>query len=198
MQEKQVTIGTETFKLPLPFFVMANSNPLETEGVYTLPEAQVDRFLFKIKMNYPEIEEERLILKKNTNIHEFEDFDLKPIFDSKEIIKLQNFTKTIYFGEKVEDYILHIVDATRNPRKYNLNFGKYISLGGSPRASISLFIAGKAEALLSGDNFVSPQHIKNIAHDVLRHRIILNYEGEAENINKDEIISEILAKVPVP
>jgi len=198
MQEKQVTIGIETFKLPVPFFVMANSNPLETEGVYSLPEAQIDRFLFKIKMDYPAIEEERMILKKNTNIHNFEDFGLKPVLDQKEIIKLQNFVKTIYFGEKVEDYILHIVDATRNPKKYNLNLGKYVHIGGSPRATISLFIAGKAEAFLNGDNFVSPQHIKNIAHDVLRHRIILNYEGEAENINKDEIISEVLAKVPVP
>lgn len=198
MQEKQVTIGTETLKLPFPFFVMANSNPIETEGVFTLPEAQLDRFLFKLIMTYPSIEEERLILRKNVTLNKFEDFDIKPILNQEEIIKLQNFVKSIYCSEKIEQYIIHIIDATRNPHKYKLNYAKYIESGCSPRATIGLFIAGKAEALLNGETFVTPQHIKNIAHDVLRHRILLNYEGEAENINKDAIITEILSKIPVP
>jgi len=198
MQEKQVTIGRETFKLPLPFFVMANSNPLESEGVYSLPEAQVDRFLFKVLMTYPSKEEEKEILKKNISIFKFEDFNLNPVLTPEEILNMQKFVKSIYFSEKVEDYILHIVDSTRNPAKYKLNLGKFIEVGCSPRATISLYIAGKSEALINGENFVTPQHIKNIASDVLRHRLILNYEGEAENISKEDIITEILTKVPVP
>ncbi len=198
MQEKQVTIGRETFKLQLPFFVMATSNPLESEGVYTLPEAQIDRFIFKILVDYPALEDERQVLKKNITIHKFEDFDIKPILNPEEIIKLQNFVKTIYCSEKVEDYILHIVDATRNPSKYRLNLGKFIEAGCSPRATIALYIASKAEALINGENFVTPQHVKNVAHDVLRHRIMLNYEGEAENLSKDDIVTELLAKIPIP
>ena len=198
MQEKQVTIGLDTHKLPTPFFVMANSNPIESEGIYNLPEAQIDRFLFKLVITYPSIEEERLVLKKNISINKFEDFKLKPVLNPNEILKLQEFVKTIYCSEKVEDYILHIVDATRNHAKYKLNLGKYIENGASPRATIALYIASKAEAFLNNETFITPQHIKNIAHDVLRHRIMLNYEGVAENITKDDIITEILAKIPVP
>ncbi len=198
MQERQVTIGRETFKLQLPFFVMATSNPLESEGIYTLPEAQIDRFLFKILVDYPTLEDERQVLKKNITIHKFEEFGIRPILNPEEIIKLQNFVKNIYCSEKVEDYILHLVDATRNSHKYKLNLGKFIETGCSPRATIALYIASKAEALLNGDNYVTPQHVKNIAHDSLRHRIILNYEGEAENISKDDIITELLAKIPIP
>lgn len=198
MQEKQVTIGRETFKVPLPFFVMANSNPIENEGVYNLPEAQIDRFLFKLLISYPTLEEERQVLRKNVSIYKFEDFNLKPILSPEEIIKLQDFIKKIYCSEKVEEYILHIVDATRNPAKYKLNLGKYIENGASPRATIALYISGKAEAFLNGETFVTPQHIKNISHDILRHRIILNYEGVADSIQRDEIITEILAKIPVP
>ncbi len=198
MQERQVTIGRETYKLDLPFFVMASSNPLESEGVYNLPAAQIDRFLFKLIIKYPTIEEERLILKTNISLHRFEDFNIKPILNPKEILDLQKTVKSVYCSPKVEDYLLHIIESTRNPHKYKLNFGKYISSGSSPRGALALYISGKAEALLNGENFVTPQHIKNIAHEVLRHRIILNYEGEAEGINKDEIITEILAKIPVP
>jgi len=198
MQEKQVSIGRETFKLESPFFVMANSNPLESEGVYSLPHAQIDRFLYKLNITYPSIEEERLVLNKNMTIHKFEDFQIKPILNPQEILKMQKVVKTVYFSQKVEDYILQIIDATRNPNKYKLNFGKYINAGSSPRGTIALYISGKAEALLNGETFVTPQHIKNVAHEVLRHRIMLNYEGEAENISKDEIITEILAKIPVP
>ncbi|MEK6937146.1 MAG: MoxR family ATPase [Nanoarchaeota archaeon] len=198
MQERQVTIGRETFKLALPFFVMATSNPLESEGVYTLPEAQIDRFLFKILVDYPSLEDERQVLKKNITIHKFEDFGIKPVLNPEEIIKLQNFVKNIYCSEKVEDYILHLVDATRHPHKYKLNLGRFIEAGCSPRATIALYIASKAEALLNGDNYVTPQHVKNIAHDSLRHRLILNYEGEAENISKDDIVTELLAKIPIP
>ena len=198
MQEKQVTIGKETFKLPIPFFVMATYNPLESEGVYTLPEAQVDRFLFKILIGFPTFEDERQIFKKNITIHKFEEFGIKPILNANEILKLQKFVKTIYCNEKVEDYILHLVEATRNPNKYKLNFGRFIESGCSPRASIALYIASKAEALMNGETFVTPQHVKNIAHDSLRHRLLLNYEGQAENINPDDIVTELLAKIPIP
>lgn len=198
MQEKQVTIGKETYKLPVPFFVMANSNPIENEGVYSLPEAQIDRFLFKLLITYPSLEEEKKILKQNISIYKFEDFNLKSILSSEEIVKMQSFIRNIYCNEKVEEYILHIVDSTRNPAKYKINLGRYIENGASPRATISIYIASKAEAFLNGETFVTPQHIKNIAHDVLRHRILLSYESVTDNISKDDVITEILAKIPVP
>ena len=198
MQEKQVTIGKTTYQLPLPFFVMATQNPIESAGVYNLPEAQIDRFLFKINIYYPTSDEESEILKKNITLYSFDDFKLKKIIDPKIILDLQKFVKDIYVNKSIEKYITKIVDATRNPDNYNIKLGKYIEWGSSPRASIGLFIASKAEALLRGQSFVTPHHVKSIAHDVLRHRILLNYEGQAENISRDDIISEILNKVPMP
>lgn len=198
MQERQVTIGKETFKLELPFFVVATQNPIESEGIYPLPEAQVDRFLFKLSMGYPNIEEEQKILKKNISLSNFEDFNLKPVVNGAKIIKMQEATKKIFLSEDIEKYIVKIVDATRNTDKYNLKLGKYIEYGASPRASISLFIGSKAEALVHGNKFVTPQDVKNTALDVLRHRIIMNYEGQAEAVKADDIIKEILSKVPVP
>jgi len=198
MQEKQVTIGKKTHFLPLPFFVMATQNPIESSGVYKLPEAQIDRFLFKLDIVYPKIEEEYEILVKNITIKKFEDYKLKQVMSPGKIIEIQKFVKDIHINQDVKNYIIRLVDATRNPDKYKIKFGKYIEWGGSPRASIGLYLGSKAEALLRGKNFVTPHHVKTIAHDVLRHRLLLNYEGQAENINRDEIITEILNKVPTP
>jgi MoxR-like ATPase len=197
MQEHQATIGKESFPLPTPFFVMATQNPLESLGTYKLPEAQIDRFLFKLLMLYPDIDEEVLILHKNITLHKFEDFDLKPIINPEIIIRIQDDVKKIYADSKVENYIIRIVDATRNPKKYGLDATKYIDYGASPRSSIALFIAAKARAFLKGKQFITPMDVKEIAHNVLRHRIILNYEGQADEISTDHIVDEILKKVPI-
>jgi len=198
MQEKQVTIGNDTFKLPEPFFVMATQNPIESSGVYQLPEAQIDRFLFKLKITYPKMEEEGEILNTNITLRKFEEFRLDKIISPLEIVKMQDFIKKIFISKEIEHYIVRLIDATRNPDKYKIKLGQYISWGCSPRASIGLFIASKAEALLQGSNYVLPTYVKKVAHDVMRHRILLNYEGQAENINTDNIVNEILEKVPAP
>lgn len=197
MQERQVTIGKESYKLPAAFFVMATQNPLENLGTYTLPEAQVDRFLFKIKMGYPTISEESQILNKNMTIFNFDDFGLRPLLDENKILSLQKIVKHIYLDKKVEDYIVKIIDCTRNPKNYDIKLGEYIQYGASPRGTIALFISSKAKALLSGREYVTPHDVKEMAHLVLRHRIILNYEGQAEEIDVDSIIDEILSKVPM-
>ena len=196
MQEKQVSIGRETFPLPRPFFVMATQNPIETAGVYNLPEAQIDRFLMKLLIYYPKPFEEQKILKTNMTLRKLDEFSLKPILSPKEIIEMQETAKKIYTAKSVEEYIIRIVNMTRYTK--GLTFGKYIEWGGSPRASIGLYIASKARALMLGNTFVTPQHVKDVAYNILRHRILLNYEGLAENIKSDTIIKEILAKVPVP
>ncbi|MBA3063942.1 MoxR family ATPase [Candidatus Woesearchaeota archaeon] len=198
MQEKQATIGKETFTMPMPFFVLATQNPLEQLGVYPLPEAQVDRFLFKINIGYPNLKEEQIILNQNITTNKFEDFSLRPIMSAEKILELQDDVKKIYLDKKIEKYIVQIVDATRNPANYKVKLGNYISWGASPRASIGLFIASKAEALMQGKTFVTPQYVKEVAYDVLRHRIILSYEAQSENIQVEDVISDILARVPVP
>lgn len=198
MQERQVTIGKETYSLPSPFFVMATTNPIESTGVYPLPEAQVDRFLFKIEMNYPSTEEEIAILTNNISTMHFNDFNLKSVCTPEIILEMQQAVRHIYLNEEVEKYIVNIVAATRDPKKYDIKLGKYIEFGGSPRASISMFIGAKADALLNGSIYVTPQNVKNVALETLRHRIIQNYEGQAEGIKNDDIIKEILSKVPVP
>lgn len=195
MQEKNVTIGRETYKLPVPFFVLATQNPLEQSGVYSLPEAQIDRFLFKILIDYPTSDEEIRVLNNNTTTSNFEDYKVKKILSPEKIVALQKRVKEVYTSEKIKDYIVRIVGETRNK---NSDFAKYISYGASPRASISLYIASKAEALINGRDYVTPADVKEIAFSVLRHRIILNYEAEAEKINADEIIRQILAKIGVP
>jgi len=195
MQERQVTIGKQSFTLSLPFFIMATQNPLELVATFALPEAQLDRFLFKIYINYPSQEDELIILKENTQLKKIENFNLKKIFSPKEIIEIQEATKKIFLDTKVEKYIVKIIDATRNPSEYNLKYKDYIKVGSSPRGSIGLYIASKANALLEGRNFVTPNDVKIVAPDVLRHRIILNYEGQAENISTDKIIEDILNKV---
>ena len=198
MQEKQVTIGKETFPMPLPFFILATQNPLEQLGVYPLPEAQVDRFLFKIDIGYPNLKEEQIILNNNITTNKFENFSLKPKMSAEKILEMQDNVKKIYLDKKIEKYIVQIIDATRNPDKYKIKLGPYIEWGASPRASIGLFIASKAEALMQGKTFVTPQYVKEVAYDVLRHRVILNYEAQSENIKVEDVISEILARVPVP
>lgn len=194
MQEKQVTIGRETYFLEPPFFVMANENPLETEGVYNLPEAQVDRFLFKIKFGYPAEKHEFRMMGENVTFQKFENLNVKSITSPQQIIELQKLTHRIYLDAKIKKYILDIVNLTRDKK---FQYAEYIDLGGSPRASISLFIAAKAEALLQGRNFVLPVDVKNVAHDVLRHRLILSYRAQAEGIDSDKIIDFILNTVKV-
>jgi MoxR-like ATPase len=198
MGEHQVTIGTNTFKLPDPFFVLATQNPIETAGTYSLPEAQLDRFLFKLFVDYPSLSEEQLILNKNINLKSFDSYKLKSIITPERLVEMQRDAKRVYLSEKVEKYVVDITNATRQPEKYGINLGKYIEWGASPRNSINLFIASKARAMLEGKAFVTPNHVKKIAYDVMRHRIILNYEGMAESIKTDSIVKEILSKVPMP
>jgi|TARA_Y100000310_G_scaffold46491_1_gene43190 MoxR-like ATPase len=198
MQEKQVTIGKETFPLTPPFFVIATQNPIETLGTYPLPEAQIDRFLFKLDLDYPSRNEERMIIEKNISMQKFEEFSIRPAISSKRIIEMQELVKKIGHKEKINEYIVDIVSATRQPSKYNIKLGKYIQWGASPRAGISLFIAAKADALLKGQAFITPDNIKSVVSDVIGHRIILNYRGEAEGITTNNIIKEIISKVRVP
>jgi MoxR-like ATPase len=199
MQEKQVTISKQTYPLDEPFFVMATQNPIESAGVYNLPEAQLDRFMFKIQIRYPSNLAEKQILKHNVSMYKYEDFEIKPMLNPKKIIEMQKFVKeTIFLDPKVEDYILKIVDATRYPDKYGLKSKNYIAYGVSPRASIALYIAAKADALIQGHSYVGPQNVKNVAFDILRHRILLNYEAQADDIKTEDVVKEILSKVPVP
>ncbi|MBR9703313.1 MoxR family ATPase, partial [Candidatus Woesearchaeota archaeon] len=197
MQERQATIGKETFQLPSPFFVMATQNPLEQLGTYKLPEAQIDRFLYKVLMTYPTFEEEVKILNTNITIHDFSEFDIQPVLSSVDIIDAQKFVKNIFLSPKIERYIVRITEASRNPKKYGVESGKYVAYGGSPRSSIALYIASKAHALLNGRGYVLPDDVKAIAYNVLRHRILLNFEGEAEEIPTEKIIREILDRVPI-
>ncbi len=194
MQEKQVTIAKQTYPLPKPFFVMANNNPLESSGVYDLPEAQVDRFLFKVLMGYPKKKEELKIMENNITLRSFDSFNVQPILSAEKILEMQKITKNIFMSDKIKDYIVRIIEKTR---KKDFPHGKFIEWGGSPRASIGLFIASKAWALMNGRNYVIPSDMKSIAHYVLRHRIILNYKARAEGVTSDRIIDEILTMVPV-
>ncbi|MEA4885404.1 MAG: AAA family ATPase [Bacteroides graminisolvens] len=196
MQERQVTIGNDTFKLPNPFLVLATQNPIEQEGTYQLPEAQVDRFMLKVIIDYPKIEEEKLIIRQNINERKIE---VKSILKSEEVVEARKVVRQVYIDEKIEKYIVDIVFATRFPEKYDLkDLQGLISFGGSPRASINLALASRAYAFIKRRGYVVPEDIRSVAHDVLRHRIGLTYEAEANNINSDEIISRILNKVEVP
>jgi len=197
MQERQATIGKETFKLPMPFFVMATQNPIENLGTYKLPEAQVDRFLYKLVMVYPDPEDEIKILRTNMTLNNFDDYDLRRVLTPDDIFRAQEFVKKIYIDKKIESYIIDVVEATRKPAKYDIKLGKYIDVGGSPRASIALYISSKAHALLKGRSYVVANDVKEVAYNCLRHRILLNFEGEAESIKTDAIIKEILDKVPI-
>ena len=196
MQERQVTIGEETFRLPDPFLVMATQNPIEQEGTYPLPEAQVDRFLLKVVIGYPKKDEEKLIIRQNIK-SALE--PVRPVLDPKEILEVQKIVEKIYIDEKIENYIVDIVFATRMPAKYGLNdLQSLVSFGASPRASISLALASRAYAFLQGRGYVIPEDVRAVCHDVMRHRIGLTYEAEANNITSDDIITDILDKVAVP
>lgn len=196
MQERQVTIGEDTFMLPEPFLVMATQNPIEQEGTYPLPEAQVDRFLLKVVIGYPDKEEEKIIIRQNIR---GELSELKPVIDPKEIEEVQKIVEKIYLDEKIENYIVDIVFATRQPSKYGLtDLQGLISFGASPRASISMAKASRAYAFLNGRGYVIPEDVRAVCHDVMRHRIGLTYEAEANNISTDDVITDILDKVAVP
>ena len=196
MQERQVTIGNETFGLPKPFLVLATQNPIEQEGTYPLPEAQVDRFMLKVVIDYPKLEEEKLIIRQNINGDKFE---VKPILKADEIIEARKVVRQVYLDEKIEKYIVEIVFATRYPEKYDLKELKdMIGFGGSPRASINLALAARSYAFIKRRGYVIPEDVRAVAHDVLRHRIGLTYEAEASNMTSDEIVSKILNKVEVP
>lgn len=197
MQERQVTIGDTTYKLDEPFLVLATQNPLEQEGTYSLPEAQVDRFIMKVIVGYPSKAEEQLIIRQNVQGSRMP--EVNQVVSIQEITQAKELTRGIYMDEKVENYILDIVFATRFPEKYNLQKLKpLISYGGSPRASINLALAAKANAFLNKRGYVIPEDIRTIAKDVLRHRIGLTYEAEAENVNVENIIDEILRVINVP
>ncbi len=196
MQERQVTIGDETFKLPEPFLVMATQNPIEQEGTYPLPEAQVDRFMLKVVVDYPKKEEERLIVRMN-NSGEFP--KASPVMKPEDIIRAREVVRDVYMDEKIERYIVDIVYATRTPQEYGLgNLVNLISYGASPRASISLSMASKAYAFIKRRGYVIPEDVRAVCNEVLRHRIGLTYEAEAENVTTENIISEIINAVEVP
>ena len=196
MQERQVTIGDETFKLEEPFLVMATQNPIEQEGTYPLPEAQVDRFMLKVVINYPKQEEEKLILRQNITSTQAK---VEKIITIKEILKARDIVRQVYLDEKIENYITDIVFASRYPKEFGLEkYEHMISFGASPRASINLALAAKALAFIKRRGYVIPEDIRAIAHDVMRHRIGLTYEAEAENVTSEDIISEILNTVEVP
>ncbi|MBH53732.1 MAG: ATPase [Opitutaceae bacterium] len=196
MQERQVTIGEETHELPTPFLVLATENPIDQEGTYTLPEAQVDRFMLKLNVGYPNKEEERAILDRMATTSAIE--DIKPVITPDDILRAREVVNEIYVDEKIKDYIVDIVFATRNPNDYNLQSDSLIQFGGSPRATISLTLAAKGWAFLQGRGYVTPQDVKTIAMDVLRHRVIVSYEAEAEGKNSEDIVQEILDTLPVP
>jgi len=196
MQEKQVTIGDETMPLPKPFLVLATQNPIDQEGTYLLPEAQTDRFMLKCKIDYPEFEDERKIMKMIST----QDIpQIRKVVDLNQIVEAKKLINQIYLDEKIEKYILDMVFATRYPEKYSLSEIKnYISFGASPRASINLAIASRAYAFIKGRAFVIPEDVKEIAKDVLRHRIGLSFEAEAEEVTQDDIVNKILAKIQAP
>lgn len=197
MQEKQVTIGENTFKMDLPFLVLATQNPLEQEGTYPLPEAQVDRFMFKLLVNYPDIDSEKILMRLNTSTSKKN--DIKAVIKPEKIIEAQNTISEIYVDEKVEDYILNLIFATRNPLKYDLkDLDGLIDVGASPRATINIVKAAKARAFTENRGYVTPEDVRYIGADILRHRIILTYEAEAEELTSDQVISRLFEKVEVP
>ncbi len=196
MQERQVTIGPETFKLPEPFLVLATQNPIEQEGTYPLPEAQVDRFMLKLKVQYPSIEEERRILDAMASTAA--STSIRQVVKLDQILAARKTVDNIYVDDKIKDYILSIVFATRDPGAYQMDLRQYIRFGASPRATIYLTLAAKAQAFLNGRGYVTPQDVKSIAPDVLRHRLLVSYEAEAEDLTSEDLITRILNKLPVP
>ena len=196
MQERQVTIGDESYPLDDPFMVLATQNPIEQEGTYPLPEAQIDRFMFKLLVTYPSKAEEQQILRRMTGTEG--EIPVNPVIAPSDISRIRSLVASIYMDEKIEEYILNIVTATRDPKKCNLDIGDLIRYGASPRATIFLANAAKANALLAGRGYVTPQDVKSIGPDILRHRVIITYEAEAEERTSDDIVKQILDNVEVP
>ncbi len=197
MQERQVTIGDKTFKLEAPFLVMATQNPIEQEGTYPLPEAQVDRFMLKLRVDYPNKDEERAILKKMASTHIFD--SVTSVVDAEQILNAQNVINDIYVDEKVEDYVLDLVFATRDPGKYNLgDMENLIEYGASPRATINLILAAKARAFLQHRGYVTPEDVRYVGRDVLRHRVILTYEAEAEELTPEDVLQRLFDSIEIP
>jgi MoxR-like ATPase len=196
MQERQVTIGEQTFPLPEPFLVLATQNPIEQEGTYPLPEAQVDRFMLKVKIGYPTKEEELQIMRSNVS---GQPFTVTPVVSPAQILRARAVIGDIYMDEKIEKYILDIVFATRNPKQYNLgNLAQLISYGASPRASINLALGAKALAFIKRRGYVIPEDVRAICHDVMRHRVAVSYEAEAEEVTSEQVVQEVLNKIEVP
>jgi MoxR-like ATPase len=197
MQERQITIGGQTFKLEEPYMIIATQNPIEQEGTYPLPEAQVDRFLFKLMIEYPTREEEKIIMQKMSSANNH--IPVNPVVKPEDLFEARKVFDSIYIDENLQDYIINLVAATRDPAAHNLeSYAKTIHFGASPRASIFLNRASKAYAFMQGRGYVVPQDIKSIGRDILRHRIILTYEAEAENLTTDDILNKILDTVEVP
>jgi MoxR-like ATPase len=196
MQEKQVTIGDHTFPLEQPFMVLATQNPIEQEGTYPLPEAQVDRFMLKLKLTYPGKEEELAILNRMATVER--DHPVQRVLAPDDLFALRRFVDTIYMDEKIKRYIVDIVHATRRPEEFGLKIGQYIQYGASPRATIFLALAAKAQALLEGRGYVTPQDVKTVGYDVLRHRIIISYEAEAEDVPPEKVLKQIFDHLKVP
>ena len=197
MQEKQVTIGENTYKMELPFLVLATQNPLEQEGTYPLPEAQLDRFMFKLIVNYPSIDSEKVLMRLNTSSKK--EIDINPIVQPETIIEAQNLITEIYVDEKVEDYILNLIFATRDPLKFDLkDLDGIIDVGASPRATINILKASKSRAFTESRGYVTPEDVRYVSTEILRHRVILTYEAEAEELTTDQVITRLFEKIEVP
>ncbi len=196
MQERQVTLGDETHKLPEPFLVLATENPIDQEGTYPLPEAQVDRFMFKLVVSYPSRQEERKILDAMASTAP--NTDVRPVISPRDILEARRVVDSIYVDDKIKDYIVDVVLATRQPSRYNVKLDHAVQFGASPRATIALMLAAKAWAFLNGRGFVTPQDVKTIGLDVLRHRVIITYEAEAENLTSEDVVKRVFDTLPVP
>jgi MoxR-like ATPase len=195
MQEKQVTLGKETFPLPKPFLVLATQNPIEQEGTYALPEAQVDRFMFKLKVGYPSMDEELAVVRRMAKTEA--PAQVEPVLTLPELMKMRKTLEGVFIDEKVERYIVRLVDATRHPEKYGLGIERYLRFGASPRASIYLSLAARGQAFMRKRAYTVPQDVKDVAHDILRHRLAISYRAEAESITSDDLLERMLSKVPV-
>jgi MoxR-like ATPase len=195
MQERQVTLGKETYDLPNPFLVLATQNPIEQEGTYSLPEAQVDRFMFKVKVGYPSMEQELLVMQRMAKTEV--SLEIDPVLSLPELMEMRQTLDGVFIDEKVERYIVRLVDATRNPEEYGIDIRRYLRFGASPRASIYLSLAARGHAFMQGRDYAVPQDVKDVAHDILRHRLAISYRAEAESITSDDLLERILSKVPI-
>ena len=195
MQEKQVTLGKETYDLPSPFMVLATQNPVEQEGTYSLPEAQVDRFMFKLKVDYPTAEHELLVMQRMASTSP--EIEIDSILSLEELMLMREALEETFLDEKVEKYIIRLVGCTRHPERFDLDLERYLRFGASPRASIYLSLAARGNAFMEGRDYTTPQDVKDIAHDVLRHRLAISYRAEAESLTPDDLLNEMLSAVPV-